>query len=279
MVKFEKLNAKFSSPVEIPFYGELITSRWGYEALCVKQFKDNLYEKNFYMFDQAMSQAKYKKDYLSSELKGKLENIKSNIKDPDGDEKFSDNIKLVYNELYKEGIKTPSLAFDKLEMITPDKITEEVINEAYEHVEKIRLYYVQLSNNAKKEKDKLITYMQSVDSKGLLKLKNDYGNEALEEFVTNKNETMKIVDYKNEVYQKLDPIYMEPSHKFIKAHFYAPTKNCFGRQIDTYWINVIVIWVMTFVLYLILYFRTLKKILEFFGSAIERNKDTSNDNE
>ncbi|MBP5590194.1 MAG: ATP-binding cassette domain-containing protein, partial [Bacteroidales bacterium] len=34
MVKFEKLNAKFSSPVEIPFYGELITSRWGYEALC-----------------------------------------------------------------------------------------------------------------------------------------------------------------------------------------------------------------------------------------------------
>ena len=48
MVKFEKLNPNISSPVSIPFYGEFITARWGYEALAVKQFIYNKYEKQFY---------------------------------------------------------------------------------------------------------------------------------------------------------------------------------------------------------------------------------------
>ena len=32
LVKFEKLNPNISSPTEIPFYGELIMARWGYEG-------------------------------------------------------------------------------------------------------------------------------------------------------------------------------------------------------------------------------------------------------
>ena len=47
MVKFEKLNPNLSSPVSIPVYREFLSARWGYEALAVKQFKDNRYEQQF----------------------------------------------------------------------------------------------------------------------------------------------------------------------------------------------------------------------------------------
>jgi hypothetical protein len=48
----------------------------------------------------------------------------------------------------------------------------------------------------------------------------------------------------------------------IRAHFYAPEKQLFGVRVDTYIVNVLVLWVMTFLLYLALYFRLIKKILD-----------------
>jgi hypothetical protein len=55
---------------------------------------------------------------------------------------------------------------------------------------------------------------------------------------------------------------MEPKHSFIKAHFYSPTKQVFGWKVDTYVVNVVVLWFMTTLLYLALYFRLLKKLLD-----------------
>ena len=72
----------------------------------------------------------------------------------------------------------------------------------------------------------------------------------------------KTIVYKGELLQKLDPIFMDTKHKLIRAHFYAPEKQVFGMKVDTYIVNVIVLWVMTFFLYLVLYFRLLKKLLD-----------------
>ncbi len=272
MVKFEKLNPRLSSPIEIPFYGEFITARWGYEALCVKQFKDNRYEKQFYIYDKAMSQAKYKKDYLVSELKGKLESIKSDLNRETQSASFESNIKVVYNELQKEAENNSRLVFPDIDKLTPSSITTEIVNEALDHVETIRRYYVAYSNNAKDMKDEIVSKLQSQDNEAFLKLRNDYYNESLEEFVTNKNETVKIVEYNDEIYQKLDPIYMDPENNFIKAHFYSPTKKIFGVEFGTFWVNIMVIWTMTLLFYIALYFRLLRKALEF-SESFSKNKD------
>jgi ABC transport system ATP-binding/permease protein len=102
MVKFEKLNPNISSPVEIPFYGDMITARWGYEALAVKQFIFNKYERQFYPFNKAMSKAKFKKDYWNVELKGKLENILNDLKKGTRSDEFNEKLEVVYNEFRKE---------------------------------------------------------------------------------------------------------------------------------------------------------------------------------
>ncbi len=96
-----------------------------------------------------------------------------------------------------------------------------------------------------------------------LELKRSYHNEKLTEFVENNNELVRIIEYKGRLFQKIDPIYLDPVHPFIKAHFYAPRKMLFGNYYSTFWVNTAVIWTFSLVLYLMLYFRVLKRILDF----------------
>lgn len=275
LVKYEKLNPKVSSPVTIPFYGELITARWGYEALAVKQFKDNKYEKQFYIYDKAMSQAKFKKDYLHAEIKGRLEAIDSDLRKGTLREDTYKKLKLVYNEFTKQAAQTPDRGYKYIEYLQPDKITSEIIADALEYLEGMRRYYVAYYNNAKNRKDALITKLQSADSKAFLNLRNNHANESLEEFVINENETEKIIVYRDEIVQKLDPVYMDPKHNFIKAHFYSPVKRISGYEFDTYWVNIVVLWFITLMIYFLLYFRVLKKLLDLCDSAMGRKQKTS----
>ncbi|HBE41383.1 MAG TPA: hypothetical protein DDW27_09300 [Bacteroidales bacterium] len=275
LVKFEKLNPNVSSPISIPFYGEAITARWGYEALAVKQFKDNKYEKMFYIYDKAMSQAKFKKDYLHAEIKGRLERLHSDLERSSINEDSYKKLRLVFNEFSKQAVQTPDFRFGKIEYLKPDRITTEIIEEALDYTEEIRRYYVAYSNKAKERKDVIVTKLQEADNKAFLELRDNYANEALEEFVVNKNETEKIIEYNDEIVQKLDPVYMDPKHNFIKAHFYSPVKRIFGKDTDTYWVNIMVLWFITLVIYLILYFRLLKKFLDSGDAAMGKRTISS----
>jgi hypothetical protein len=145
-------------------------------------------------------------------------------------------------------------------------------------VESVRRHYVRKFNDANTMKDELITRMITEDNAGFQKLKNDYFNISLEEAVVARNDTQKTIEYNGEVVQKLDPIYMDPKYKFIKAHFYSPTKQLFGNYIDTYLVNVAVIWFMTLILYMILYFRLLRKLLNS-GEKLLGRKVKSSDRE
>jgi hypothetical protein len=262
MVKFEKLNPNISSPVSIPIYGEFITARWGYEALAVKQFISNDYEQPFYAFEKEMSKAQFKKDYWQVEIKGALDNISGDFDKGRKDNEFADNLLLVSNEFKKQIALTPEIKYDYVDQLTPGKVTAEIIPSALNYVETVRKYYVKLYNDASNRKEDLKSRMAGENLPKFLKLRDNYYNKSLEEFVRDKNETTKIIIFKGELIQKFDPVFMDTKHTMIRAHFYAPEKQLFGVRVDTYVVNVLVLWVMTFFLYLALYFRLIKKILD-----------------
>ena len=142
-------------------------------------------------------------------------------------------------------------------------MNDKVIQSAKAYVEKTRKDNVNEYNKFDNLRNNLITAAESKDKVAFTKLKDEYFNDKLEEFATNRTETDKSVIYKNRLYQKMDPIYMNPQYNFIKAHFYSPTKLVFGLSVNTFIVNVVVIWIMTGLLYLALYFRLLKKLLDF----------------
>jgi hypothetical protein len=263
LVKFEKLNPDISSPVSIPIYGEFITARWGYEALAVNQFINNNYEKSFYLYEKEMSKASFKKDYWNVEVKGSLDNIVNDLEKGVTSNEFKDDLLLVSNEIRKQLALTPEIKFPYSDQITPDKITPEIASAAMTYVETIRKNYVNLYNDASNRKELVKSKMAGDNLQNFLKLRDTYFNKSLEEFVKDKNETTKTIVYKGELIQKLDPIFMDSKNKMILAHFYAPEKQIFGMKVDTYIVNVIVLWIMTLFLYLALYFRLLKKALDF----------------
>ncbi len=267
IVPFEKLNPKISNPENIPFYGEIITARWSYEALAVYQFKNNEYEELFYPYDKAMSVADFKKNYWMPTIQNKISFCERNLDDKNSKSEIVDNLKLIRNEIGKELESESSriVKFNSLDKLTYDKIDKQVFKELDDYFKLLKRYYIKLYNKASSKKDSRVSKMQtdSASRQAFLRLKRNHHNEKLEEFVKNSNEITRIIEYDDELIQKIDPVFLDPENEFIKAHFYAPRKQFLGEYYDTFNVNVIVVWFMSILLYIILYFRLLRKALTY----------------
>jgi len=267
IVKYEKLNPNISNPKNIPFYGEVITARWAYEALAVYQFKNNEYEEKFYSFDKTMSFAEFRKNYWIPTIQNKVSFCKRNLDTPEKEERVRDNLELIRHEVGEE-LNTRSASvvnYSGIEELHYDNLSKQTLNDLSRYLELLKRYYIKLYNKANNKKDSKISRMQSSSEERnkLLALKRAHYNEKLADFVKNSNEINRIIEYKDQLIQKIDPVFKDPDSKFIKAHFYAPRKQAFGNYHETFWVNFIVIWVMSIILYIILYFRLLRKFLDF----------------
>ena len=263
MVKFDRLNPDISSPVSIPFYGEAITARWGYEALAVKQFTDNKFERQFYEAEKEKSQAQYYGSFWCSELIIKIDKVKNNLDNIGKSSGLIDDLRLIHNEIIKALKLFPDSLFADADFLTPERITPVVINGAKSYTERIRRKNnTQLSYDADTKITDIKNKLKGNNPSDFDKLSEDYKNRKLEEFVTGGIADKNIIEYKDNFIRKYKPIFMDPEGKFIRAHFYAPRKQIFGIYIDTFIVNVIVLWIMTVLLYLALYFRLLKKLLD-----------------
>jgi hypothetical protein len=101
------------------------------------------------------------------------------------------------------------------------------------------------------------------------RFRDQYRNEAIAEFVKNLSETHRIIEKDGKLIQKIYPIYKdpEPDHMVdFDAQFYMPAKHFLNRNVDTLYFNTGVIWSMTLVLAIALYFDVLRKIIEGVGN-------------
>ncbi len=265
--RYDKLNPTISSPTEIPIYGEIITARWAYEGLAVHQYKDNAYEHIFYPYDKIINDANYKKDYWLVNLMNKASFVKRNLKKKEKKQDITNALELLRNELSKELKHNKRFKFDKLNKLYYDKITPSIIESTQMFLKKLKKYYIAKSKLASQKKDALVSKLQNTPEKRelFLKMKKEYTNDKLTDFVRNRTDLEGIIEYKNRLYRKIDPIYQDPEHKFIRAHFYAPRKRLGNIYIDTYWMNVFVIWFFNILLIISLYFRWFRKTLDKLG--------------
>jgi ABC transport system ATP-binding/permease protein len=278
IVKYDRLNPVLSNPHSVPVYGEIITARWAYEALAVYQFMENDFETLFYPYEKTMSLAEFKRNFWIQHLKNKVAYLSQQLDRPEDVTKFANDLKIVYNEMVKENAQNRLLTFKEVDQLTPQRINTGLLSALSNHLEKLSKYYIKLYNKANEEKDALSREMESTPElkKQFLALKMDNYNEKLYEFVTNKNEVDRYVEYKGKIFQKENPIYLDAESHFIKAHFYAPRKMIFGHYFSTLWVNIFVIWLSTIFLYVILYFRLLKRLfdgMEQLGDKFIKNKE------
>ncbi|MDC0303940.1 ATP-binding cassette domain-containing protein [Flavobacteriales bacterium] len=276
IVEFDKLNPGFSSDAYVPITGEIMASKWAYEALAVHQFKTNAYQANLFEYDKQISEATYRKDYWIPEMKKKVIALGYilDLKSPEFNKK-EDAISLIYNEISSENEFNTELQFGKLDKLNLESTNKKLLAELRDYLDKLTRYYVKTRNTIDSNKDRIIaSKLKTPEERDLFnKLRDDYYNESLGELVLNSSDFYRIIERKGRLIQRLHPIYQDPMGSFmLRSHFFAPRKMIFGKYVDTFTANLMVIWSMSIFLMLTLYFDALSRLLEFMGTIGDRVK-------
>jgi ABC transport system ATP-binding/permease protein len=265
-VKFNKLNPKITSQTDVPFVGQIMTSRWAIEALAVNQFKDNEYEKKFYNYDKWMSLAKFRKNDWIPQMRDILGECEQDLKKPNLNQKVEDNLLLLKNEISKQLTIKPSIPYPYIDSLSVQHFSESIVNKTSEYLNSVNDYYVQLFSNYFNKEDSLIQALtRTPEAKTAFdNLKYSYTNESLENIVKNNNDLSNVIENEHALVQHIDPVFLDPikSSIFGNAQFYAPTKKMFGQLFDTYKVNLCIIWIMSLFLIVALYFNALKGLLD-----------------
>jgi len=271
IVKFDKLNPIFSQEDSVPFIGNIMASRWAYEALAVTQFKENSFNSLFYDYEKNKSFATWKKEAWIKTLDSKLDYVKLNGSNPEFKDKTVKALSILKSELLKESkfvSSTSELAqcHNCIENLEITKFNESVYVEVHRYLnEVLKPHYRSIvENNRKLLNANSVKIIDRYGKEAFLKEKDENSNDRLKDFVINKLETSSLIEKDGRLIQKKDLIYLDPYNKgFFGAHFYAPQKNIFGKFISTFWANIGVIWLMVIVLTVALYCDVLSRILIF----------------
>ncbi|HIA37046.1 MAG TPA: ATP-binding cassette domain-containing protein [Flavobacteriales bacterium] len=272
MVKFDKLNPTMVVHNSVPFIGEMMVTRWAYEALSVNQFITNDFETEFYKYDKGKSVADFKKNFWIPYLQTKTEDCIRYIKRSDKENDLAKDLLLLKNELSGIGQskkKKEELAnFFPQEMIDAlqeDKFNKNIGERLKDSLQALHHKYVVRFNYIYKTKNMLISSESATEEgrKNFLDRKNKNKNDALSDLVTNMNELDKILEVDGNLVQQADPIFLDPPNKVnVRAHFFAPRKWFLGKLYNTFWVNILVIWSMSFIFAITLYFDIFRKIIE-----------------
>jgi len=266
---FDKLNELLSTKGKVPMVADVMTSRWAYEAMAVHQFKNNEYQKNYYDYERIESNADFKSAYLSDELRKRNQFLI----DTDGSKNDSIqniqkvNKQILYKELKNEPFKEGISQLDLKLILTQSGYNQKIGEQFDQYFKKYKKYYQEEYNKYADLIEKKIAFYAD---KGfdIQQEKNEFLNESLSDLVRNISAKERIMEYKGELIQNINPIFQSPKPKHLadyRTAFFLPEKNLFGIAVGTYTFNLAVIWIMSFIFYLTLYFELLRRFVEIFS--------------
>jgi hypothetical protein len=276
VVPFDKFNPRVGTPDGIPVLGEMMVSRWAFEAFMVTQFKDNPFEARFYKLDQKAANAEYKRTYHIPTLESKLSFVYSNPgkwNDKSEGSQVRKSLDLLRSEISFElrKINKPDEdRFPEIEQLSPGKFDSTVYKKTQQFLKLLKEYYSIRIRNASAEKESIIASLTDTPEKLAVfnQAKMGAQNSEVNNLVENRGSLSRIVEWKGKLVQKMYPIYFEdhrPNNPLdFTANFYNPTKHFLGREYDTLIFNIAVIWSFSILLYATLYFQVLKRIVNSF---------------
>ncbi|MDZ4715414.1 MAG: ABC transporter permease, partial [Cytophagales bacterium] len=277
VVRFDKLNPLIGNQETVPFVGDLMASRWAFEAAMVAQFKDNRYEKEFYGFEKTIASADYKKIYYIPTLQSKLDYVHHNLKKATADPLvMAQHLALIQREIESELTAVGKQHLLEVALLQPATFDSVVYTKTRNFLLTLRQYYSNMTAAAYKEKEKKIHALTDLlgGPQEFENFRMAYQNDAISMLVKNQDEALRIIESRGRLIQKIYPIYKdpEPDHYIdFDAQFYLPAKHFMNVTIDTLLFNLSVIWSMSLLLYVTLYFDVLRKILSSLENVSLRN--------
>jgi ABC-2 type transporter. len=263
-VKFDRLHqGRFTSSEFVPVIGEMMPARWSFEALAVEQFKNNKYGKIFFNYNLEISQNDWYSIFLYDILKVDLKKCQM----------YKDS--LSYRQMVKDDFYKLNYYIDKLNglagfgpiggdwkaSLNIENFNSEVFKDAGNYLDSLSGQFRKVRKKYSDRKDSVNKSIEANRRDEFMKLQNDYSNTNLEDVILNRLRVDKSIETARRIIQKYEPGYMKPTSKYGRSHFYAPYKQIGNIIIDTYWFNLLVLWIGSLLLYLALYYNLLQKLV------------------
>lgn len=276
LVKFDKLHSLNPSREYVPVIGELMIARWSFEAMAVEQFSNNKYEKMFFRYESDISQNSWYANYLIQDNLRKK--ILFNYKYRDSSELagvIRNNYRKLNLQLAKisdmTGIVLPEESRYALENNTMDSAVQKSLIRTLESMRNVFLARINESLALKNKQEKNL--VSQITNSGRIRMKDGFTNKSLISMVLDDQNPELTGETGTRIYQRYEPGYRKANSPYGRAHFYAPVKKIGNIEISTFIFNLTVIWIITLILYIILYLKLPEKIF----SALENLKVKIND--
>ncbi len=266
IVKFDDLKGMNSKNNNVPVIGDIMVSRWAFEALAVEQYTKNKYNINYYDIEKEMSEYFIKGELIIPKLSNLIGTISFNHT-VNNKKPVEKTFRIIFNEIDKIDRDSLLPRFKYYDQLTEPLFTRTIGDSAIAHLDQLREKYKNLYRDAERRKDQITSEL--VAGKGqeyLINLKKQQHNSSLAAIVTNQDIDNTIIPGGDHYLVKVAPVFRLPESHIGRAQFYAPAKFIGNLEIPTFQFNVMVIILMIFMLYLALYFDWLRRLLDFSGN-------------
>ena len=221
VIKFDDLNTRASDENIVPLIGEVIPSRWAFEALMVEQFCDNAYNRPYFPIEKEKYLAQYYENVHLPEVRSLVEQIV--LKDD------PDKRKTVENELAV--LSRAARIAPRMEGEGYLAYLDKVDAALHERAHNFTAYLDQIQQERGRKEG----------TEQLMKMKKAHHNMAIEDLVMGTGGRHLYKEANHRIYPAIGQVYVEPDNRFGRAAFYSHEKNWAGYHISTYKFNLLVI--------------------------------------
>ena len=241
VVSFSDLTPK-STTGNVPAIGNIIPSRWAYEALAVTSFTDNAYEKPFFEIDKQKYENQFYNMGFLYELQSQVETMKDEVKkgkpvDPEHMRVIETNLPLLTE-------------FCGMKAYAGDKSTESLTLYMKEAEEILK----QRGNKASMKEDAMKSaFIREHGKEELLKLKRENYNLKLEDCVIGADQRRMLDVIDGYIVPRTGTIFLTPQSKCGNAPFYSSEKIIGTWHVKTLWYNMAVMLLMCIIVGILLF--------------------------
>lgn len=240
VVSFSDLTPK-STTGNVPVIGNLIPSRWAYEALAVTSFTDNEYEKNFFELDKQ----KYENQFFNMgylyELQSQLETMKD--EQQNGKPVDANHLEVIRTNLPRltEFCQMPAYEGDYS------------YTSLYNYMQDAEQLLAKRSNKTALQIDaQMSSLIRSIGKDGVLQLKRNNYNLKLEDCVIGADQHSMVSVVDNTIVPRTGLIFLTPFSHCGSAPFYSSVKVMGSYPIKTLWYNLSVLLLMSIIAIILL---------------------------
>ncbi|MCP4460454.1 MAG: ATP-binding cassette domain-containing protein [Cytophagales bacterium] len=264
VVPFDRFSPTYANREKVPLLGDWIASRWAFEALMVEFYVNNKYERKFFEQEKDESTSRYYNLFYLESMRTKLDNLAQALADDSMNSASSiRDLLIVKNEIRD---KLEIFGYDRLpeyEQLEPDQFDSSTYKATNDFLLALQKVLANRRDSGDRVRDSVSALL--LENNELDNLRERNHNEELSALVRNTYTSVKILEGKNCLIRKFEPIYYSPVPRHFldyRTPFYAPTKHLAGSYYRTIYFNIAILWLMVIVLYGTLYFNIPEKVIK-----------------